>query len=76
MKHAHGTMLPRAKAVRSEPTGPEGRLLYRLRAGRLNGVKFRRQVPIGQIPPISLLSPATRTMMPAERRGSNSEAIA
>ncbi|WP_082472629.1 endonuclease domain-containing protein [Sphingomonas sp. Leaf357] len=33
--------------MRSEPTGPEARLWYHLRAKRLNGVKFSRQVVIG-----------------------------
>lgn len=47
MNNSHGTMLQRAKTMRSEPTGPEARLWYYLRAGRLNGVKFTRQVPIG-----------------------------
>lgn len=37
----------RAKAMRSEPTGPEARLWYHLRAKRLGGIKFSRQVPIG-----------------------------
>ena len=40
-------MLARAKAMRSEPTHPEGRLWSHLRAKRLNGVKFARQVVIG-----------------------------
>jgi very-short-patch-repair endonuclease len=47
MKNSHGTMLQRAKAMRSEPTIAEARLWYHLRASRLNGIKFRRQVPIG-----------------------------
>jgi very-short-patch-repair endonuclease len=33
--------------MRSEPTGPEARLWYHLRAKRLNGVKFSNQVLIG-----------------------------
>jgi very-short-patch-repair endonuclease len=47
MKNSHGTMLQRAKAMRSEPTIAEARLWCHLRASRLNGIKFRRQVPIG-----------------------------
>lgn len=39
--------LRRAKAMRGEPTGPEARLWYHLRAKRLNGVKFSNQVLIG-----------------------------
>jgi len=39
--------LDHAKAMRSEPTGPEARLWYHLRAKRLNGVKFSNQVLIG-----------------------------
>jgi very-short-patch-repair endonuclease len=42
-----GTTLTHAKAMRSEPTGPEARLWYHLRGKRLNGVKFSRQVVIG-----------------------------
>ena len=37
----------RAKAMRHEMTPPEARLWNVLRAGRLNGWKFSRQVPIG-----------------------------
>ncbi|WP_033373416.1 DUF559 domain-containing protein [Sandarakinorhabdus sp. AAP62] len=37
----------RAKAMRSEMTPPEARLWTVLRAGRLDGWKFARQVPIG-----------------------------
>ena len=37
----------RAKAMRREMTPPEARLWNVLRAGRLNGWKFGRQVPIG-----------------------------
>jgi very-short-patch-repair endonuclease len=40
--------LQRAKAMRSEPTGPEARLWYHLRAKRLGGVKFSQQVLIGR----------------------------
>ena len=39
--------LDNAKAMRSEPTGPEARLWYHLRAKRLNDVKFSNQVLIG-----------------------------
>jgi very-short-patch-repair endonuclease len=39
--------LDNAKAMRSEPTGPEARLWYHLRAKRLNSGKFSNQVPIG-----------------------------
>jgi len=35
-----------AKAMRSEPTEPEHRLWQILRAKRLSGYKFKRQVPI------------------------------
>ena len=37
----------RAKAMRSEMTPPEARLWNVLRAGRLDGWKFSRQVPVG-----------------------------
>ncbi len=37
----------RAKAFRRMLTPPEARLWERLRAGRLNGLKFRRQHPVG-----------------------------
>ncbi len=36
----------RAQTLRSSQTDAEARLWYRLRAGRLEGWKFRRQVPI------------------------------
>ena len=39
--------LNNAKAMRTEQTPPEARLWYHLRAKRLNGVKFARQVLIG-----------------------------
>ncbi|MES2095119.1 MAG: DUF559 domain-containing protein, partial [Pseudomonadota bacterium] len=39
--------LDRAKAMRREPSEPEARLWYHLRAKRLNGVKFSNQVLIG-----------------------------
>lgn len=34
--------------MRSEMTSAEARLWYRLRAGRLNGTKFKRQVVLGR----------------------------
>ncbi|MFB3431560.1 MAG: endonuclease domain-containing protein [Phycisphaerales bacterium] len=37
----------RARRLRREQTPPEGILWSRLRAGRLNGLKFRRQQPVG-----------------------------
>ena len=37
----------RAKNLRREMSEAEQRLWYHLRAGRLNGCKFRRQQPIG-----------------------------
>jgi len=36
-----------AKSLRSGMTDAECALWYRLRAGRLEGMKFRRQVPLG-----------------------------
>lgn len=39
--------LSRAKAMRTEQTPPEQELWYQLRAKRLNGVKFSRQVLVG-----------------------------
>ena len=42
-------MLGRAKAMRSDPTGPEARLWYHLRAKRFHGVKFARQVVMGPL---------------------------
>ncbi|WP_375426976.1 endonuclease domain-containing protein [uncultured Sphingomonas sp.] len=39
--------LRNAKAMRSNPTPAEARLWYKLRAKRLNGVKFTRQDVIG-----------------------------
>jgi very-short-patch-repair endonuclease len=41
-------MLGHARAMRSEPTPAEARLWYRLRAKRLNGIKFTRQDVIGR----------------------------
>ncbi len=40
-------LLQRARAMRREPTEAEAKLWSGLRAGRLNGAKFRRQVAIG-----------------------------
>ncbi|MBS0246339.1 MAG: endonuclease domain-containing protein [Proteobacteria bacterium] len=37
----------RAKELRGRMTDAERRLWYRLRAHRLNGCKFKRQVPVG-----------------------------
>jgi very-short-patch-repair endonuclease len=39
-------LIERAKEMRREMTGPERRLWYALRAKRLDGAKFRRQVVI------------------------------
>jgi very-short-patch-repair endonuclease len=47
MVKRHVEQRARAKAMRSEPTGPEARLWYHLRAKRLGGIKFSRQVLIG-----------------------------
>ena len=40
-------LLERARRMRRELTAPERRLWYALRAKRLDGAKFRRQVVIG-----------------------------
>ncbi|MET0720742.1 MAG: endonuclease domain-containing protein [Tardiphaga sp.] len=37
-----------AKSLRANMTDAERRLWYRLRAHRLEGIKFKRQVPIGR----------------------------
>jgi very-short-patch-repair endonuclease len=37
-----------AKRLRASQTTPETRLWHELRAGRLDGWKFKRQVPIGR----------------------------
>jgi very-short-patch-repair endonuclease len=37
-----------ARAMRREPTEAEDRLWHELRGGRLDRIKFRRQVPIGR----------------------------
>jgi very-short-patch-repair endonuclease len=37
-----------AKRMRSDQTAAETRLWHEIRAGRLNGWKFKRQVPIGR----------------------------
>ncbi|MET0968321.1 MAG: endonuclease domain-containing protein, partial [Tardiphaga sp.] len=37
-----------AKSLRTNMTDAERRLWYRLRAHRLDGIKFKRQVPIGR----------------------------
>ncbi len=37
-----------ARSMRVEPTDAELKLWYALRDGRLGGLKFRRQVPIGK----------------------------
>jgi very-short-patch-repair endonuclease len=39
--------IERARTLRKQMTDAERRLWYRLRAHRFNGVKFKRQVPIG-----------------------------
>lgn len=41
------SLLDRAKALRAEQTDAEQRLWYHLRANRLNGLKFKRQKPLG-----------------------------
>ena len=41
------TLLPFAKRMRHTSTEAEARLWWHLRAARLNGLKFRRQQPIG-----------------------------
>ncbi len=41
------TLLKRAKTLRAEQTEAEQRLWYHLRANRLNGLKFKRQKPLG-----------------------------
>jgi very-short-patch-repair endonuclease len=41
-------LLTRAKTMRRELTAPERTLWHALRAGRLSGAKFRRQVVIGR----------------------------
>ena len=43
----NATLLARAKTMRREMSEAETRLWQHLRAGRLNGYKFRRQQPIG-----------------------------
>ncbi|WP_421731108.1 endonuclease domain-containing protein [Brevundimonas sp.] len=43
----YGLSYTRAKVFRRQMTPPEARLWVRLRAARLNGVKFRRQHPVG-----------------------------
>jgi len=40
-------LLPHAKSLRKKSTDAEHRLWFRLRAHRLKGFKFKRQVPIG-----------------------------
>lgn len=40
-------LLPFAKQMRTAPTEAESRLWQRLRAGRLQGFKFKRQQPLG-----------------------------
>ena len=42
-----GLSYTRAKAFRREMTPPEARLWQWLRAGRMRGLKFRRQHPVG-----------------------------
>ncbi len=41
-------LLERAKSMRSEIAGPEARLWHYLRAKRLNGIKFSRQIVLGR----------------------------
>ncbi len=48
MPRTDETLLKRAKAMRSEMTQPERELWIALRAKRHDGVKFSRQVVIGQ----------------------------
>ena len=40
-------LLPLARSMRRKPTDAEARLWRHLRAGRMDGMHFRRQVPIG-----------------------------
>jgi very-short-patch-repair endonuclease len=47
MTHPAPITYARAKRLRREMTEAERRLWYHLRAGRLNGFKFYRQVPLG-----------------------------
>ena len=42
------TMLSRARALRRESTPAERKLWQKLRNHQLNGLKFRRQVPLGR----------------------------
>ncbi|WP_352526578.1 endonuclease domain-containing protein [Mesorhizobium sp. M0060] len=37
-----------ARSMRREPMEAEGRLWHELRGRRLDGIKFRRQVPVGK----------------------------
>ena len=45
--HAHPKILRRARSMRYDPAPAEQKLWQALRGGRLNGVKFRRQQPLG-----------------------------
>jgi very-short-patch-repair endonuclease len=47
MKTSHATLLRRAKRMRREQTFNERMLWRLLRDRRLDGLKFRRQVPLG-----------------------------
>jgi very-short-patch-repair endonuclease len=47
MRRIHPEIRSRARAMRKEQTPAEATLWSRLRDGRLNGLKFRRQHPIG-----------------------------
>lgn len=57
MPSTAGELLKRAKAMRRVMTPAEARLWYYLRAGRIHGVKFKRQVIIaGYIADFAALS--------------------
>lgn len=47
MPRIHPEIRSRARRLRKEQTPAEATLWHRLRDGRLNGLKFRRQHPIG-----------------------------
>lgn len=47
MPRVHPEIRSRARRLRKEQTPGEATLWHRLRDGRLNGLKFRRQHPIG-----------------------------
>ncbi|WP_375393303.1 endonuclease domain-containing protein [uncultured Sphingomonas sp.] len=55
-------LLTRSRELRTHPTEAEARLWERLRGARLNGLRFRRQVPLGSYI-VDFLCPAAKLVV-------------